>query len=221
MRDKLVLSLGVLCAVAFILLAGMVGYHMGEGTTTPAPAAEPPPPAPTTPAAPTAQATAPEGSITTEVGLAGAGSSRRYKPSRRCRGIVLGQLLGLLLPRLRGLECLKRVPLQQITQTAVFCSADATADFHTGAFHTDLMAVSKFCDISTVKTSLAIIAGQVSLHLVRHHNPTGLPFLGAKARQRRRPISFQYGFDLFRHSEPLHALHLLPVLGPAPWTAMR
>lgn len=64
MRDKLVLSLGVLCAVAFILLAGMVGYHMGEGTTTPAPAAEPPPPAPTTPAAPTAQATAPEGSIT-------------------------------------------------------------------------------------------------------------------------------------------------------------
>lgn len=66
MRDKLVLSLGALCAVAFILLAGMVGYHIGEGATIPAPAAEPQPPASTatTPAIPTAQATAPEGSIT-------------------------------------------------------------------------------------------------------------------------------------------------------------
>lgn len=64
MRDKLVLSLGVLCAVAFILLAGMVGYHMGAGATTLAPAAETLPPVPTAPAAPTAQATAPEGSIT-------------------------------------------------------------------------------------------------------------------------------------------------------------
>ena len=64
MRDKLVLSLGVLCAVAFILLAGIVGYHMGEGATTPAPAAETLPPVPTAPAAPTAQATAPEGSTT-------------------------------------------------------------------------------------------------------------------------------------------------------------
>lgn len=64
MRDKLVLSLGVLCAVAFILLAGMVGYHMGEGATTPAPAAEALPPAATASVAPTAQATAPEGSIT-------------------------------------------------------------------------------------------------------------------------------------------------------------
>lgn len=66
MRDKLVLSLGALCAVAFILLAGMVGYHMGEGAAVPVPAAEAPPPAPaaTAPATPTAQATAPDGSIT-------------------------------------------------------------------------------------------------------------------------------------------------------------
>ncbi len=66
MLDKLVLSLGALCAVAFILLAGMVGYHIGEGATIPAPAAEPQPPASTAtaPAIPTAQATAPEGSIT-------------------------------------------------------------------------------------------------------------------------------------------------------------
>ena len=40
MRDKLVLSLGALCAVAFILLAGMMGYNLGSGTTTPAPAAD-------------------------------------------------------------------------------------------------------------------------------------------------------------------------------------
>ena len=66
MRDKLVLTLGILCAVAFILLAGMVGYHMGEGATTPAPAAEAslPAPAAASSATPTAQATAPEGSIT-------------------------------------------------------------------------------------------------------------------------------------------------------------
>lgn len=67
MRDKLVLSLGVLCAVAFILLAGMVGYHMGEGATTPVPAAAvdlPPAASATASAVPTAQATAPEGSIT-------------------------------------------------------------------------------------------------------------------------------------------------------------
>lgn len=65
MRDKLVLSLGVLCAVAFILLAGMVGYHMGAGATTPAPAAEASLPVPAASSAtPTAQATAPEGSIT-------------------------------------------------------------------------------------------------------------------------------------------------------------
>ena len=66
MRDKLVLSLGALCAVAFILLAGMMGHNLGSGTTTPAPAADgqqSTPPA-TAPAAPTAQATAPEGSIT-------------------------------------------------------------------------------------------------------------------------------------------------------------
>ena len=64
MRDKLVLSLGVLCAVAFMLLAGMVGYHMGEGATTPAPAAEASllVPAAASSATPTAQATAPEGS---------------------------------------------------------------------------------------------------------------------------------------------------------------
>ena len=66
MRDKLVLSLGVLCAVAFILLAGMVGYHMGAGATTPAPAAEASllVPAVASSATPTAQATAPEGSTT-------------------------------------------------------------------------------------------------------------------------------------------------------------
>lgn len=65
MLDKLVLSLGALCAVAFILLAGMVGYHIGEGATIPAPATDTPPPVtPSVPAIPTAQATAPEGSIT-------------------------------------------------------------------------------------------------------------------------------------------------------------
>ena len=65
MRDKLVLTLGILCAVAFILLAGMVGYHMGEGATTPAPVATVDlPPAAAASATPTAQATAPEGSIT-------------------------------------------------------------------------------------------------------------------------------------------------------------
>lgn len=65
MRDKLVLSLGALCAVAFILLAGMAGYHMGQGSTIPTPAAETlPPTALTASAAPTAQATTPEGSIT-------------------------------------------------------------------------------------------------------------------------------------------------------------
>ena len=66
MRDKLVFSLGILCAVAFILLAGMVGYHIEERAAIPAPAAETPPPVPaaTAPATPTVQATAPEGSIT-------------------------------------------------------------------------------------------------------------------------------------------------------------
>lgn len=65
MLDKLVLSLGALCAVAFILLAGMVGYHIGEGATIPASATDTPPPVtPSVPAIPTAQATAPEGSIT-------------------------------------------------------------------------------------------------------------------------------------------------------------
>lgn len=64
MRDKLVLSLGVLCAVAFILLAGMVGYHMGKGATTPVPlaAVDLPPAASATASA--VPATAPEGSIT-------------------------------------------------------------------------------------------------------------------------------------------------------------
>lgn len=64
MRDKLVLSLGVLCAVAFILLAGMVGYHMGAGATTPAPVAAVDLPPATSATASVVPATAPEGSIT-------------------------------------------------------------------------------------------------------------------------------------------------------------